>query len=62
MAIAGEFPDARKGLGLVIATAQNNSTPNGTFARCSPSRSWRLRKVPDQPVGMAAAVPATAIQ
>jgi hypothetical protein len=58
MAIVGEFPDAQKGL----ATAQNNFTPNGALARCLPERSWRLRKVPDQPAGMAAAVPETAIQ
>src|SRR6516164_4369568 len=61
MAIIGEFPGAQMGLGLVIATAQNNFTPTGAFARCSSSRSRRLRKVPDQPAGMAPVVPATAI-
>ena len=61
MAIIGEFPGAQMGLGLVIATAQNNFTPTGAFARCSSSRSRRLRKVPDQPAGLAPVVPATAI-
>ena len=31
-AIVGEFLGAQKGLGLVIATAQNNFDPNGVFA------------------------------
>jgi NitT/TauT family transport system permease protein len=31
-AIVGEFLGAQKGLGLVIATAQNNFNPNGVFA------------------------------
>jgi NitT/TauT family transport system permease protein len=30
-AIVGEFLGAQKGLGLVIATAQNNFNPNGVF-------------------------------
>jgi NitT/TauT family transport system permease protein len=31
-AIVGEFLGAQKGLGLVIATAQNNFDPDGVFA------------------------------
>jgi NitT/TauT family transport system permease protein len=31
-AIVGEFLGAQKGLGLVIANAQNNFDPNGVFA------------------------------
>jgi NitT/TauT family transport system permease protein len=31
-AIVGEFLGAQKGLGLVIATSQNNFNPNGVFA------------------------------
>jgi NitT/TauT family transport system permease protein len=31
-AIVGEFLGAQRGLGLVIATAQNNFNPNGVFA------------------------------
>ena len=31
-AIVGEFLGAKRGLGLVIATAQNNFNPNGVFA------------------------------
>jgi len=31
-AIVGEFLGAQKGLGLVIATAQNNFNPDGVFA------------------------------
>jgi hypothetical protein len=54
MAIAGEFSDAQKGLGLVIATAQNNFTRTarspdvhhrdpGDYAKCLISLlEWRL--------------------
>ena len=31
-AIVGEYLGAQKGLGLVIATSQNNFNPNGVFA------------------------------
>jgi NitT/TauT family transport system permease protein len=31
-AIVGEYMGAQKGLGLVIATSQNNFNPNGVFA------------------------------
>jgi NitT/TauT family transport system permease protein len=31
-AIVGEFLGSQKGLGLVIATSQNNFNPNGVFA------------------------------
>jgi NitT/TauT family transport system permease protein len=31
-AIVGEFHGAQKGLGLVIASSQNNFNPNGVFA------------------------------
>ena len=54
MAIVGEFPGPQKGLGLVIATAQNNITraarspdvhhrDSGAYAKCLISLlEWRL--------------------
>ena len=60
-AIVGEFLGAQKGLGLVIATAQNNFDPNGVFAAMLDHRHpGPHRRVADQPARAAAALLAPA--
>ena len=55
-AIVGEFLGAQRGLGLVIATAQNNFDPNGVFAAMLIIAVLALTaEGPDRPAGTAPA-------